>query len=316
VTYELRLAVIGLAAFAAAGLLGAAAVPWLARRIRLADPASRASVLERLRIFPAAAGIAAGALSVTSYLIFEPRHDEEKAGVILLALASLAAGLMILALGRWWHVARVTRRTLRHWLETSRPIALAGAGVPAYEVAAAFPIVAVVGVRRPRLIIARSVLESCPAEELAAILAHEQSHLKRRDNLRRALLVLTPDVLGWLPISRRLVTDWHEASEELADDFAGASDPARRLTLARALIRVARLAPAGASAACLPASALYRGESVDRRVRRLLAPPSIDRPAPPAAWRRPVLGFLTVAACTLALGGVQAIVEAAVNLLP
>jgi Zn-dependent protease with chaperone function len=316
VTYELRLAVIGLAAFSAAGLLGAAVVPWLTRRVRLADPALRASALERLRVFPAAAGIAAGILSLTSYLIFEPRHDEEEAGLVLLGLASLSGALVIQALARWWHVVRVTRRTVSEWLATARPIALDGANIPAYEVAAGFPVVAVVGVLQPRLIIARSVLEACPAEELAAILAHEQSHVNRRDNLRRALLTLTPDVLGWLPISRRLVTDWHDASEEMADDFAGASDPARRLTLAQALIRVARLAPARTSAVALPASALYRGENVDRRVRRLLAPPSVHRAAPVATWRRPVLGFLTVAAGTLALGGIQAIVEAAVNFLP
>ncbi len=316
-TYELRLVVIGLAAFTAAGLLGAAVVPWLSRRIRLADPVSRATALEWLRLLPAAVGIAAGALSATSYLIFEPRHDDEDTGLILLALASLACVLAAQTLGRWWIVARTTRRALRGWLDTAEPIVLPGASVPAFAVAASFPVVAVVGARRPRLIIARSVLEACPADELAAIVAHEQSHLNRRDNLRRALLMLTPDVVGWLPISKRLVADWHEASEELADDFAGANDPARRLTLARALIRVARLVPAGASsAASLPASALYRGENVDRRVRRLLAPPPVSEATRAAAWRRPVLGFLTVAACMLALGGVQAIVEAAVNFLP
>ena len=313
-TYELRLAVIGLAAFAAVGLFSAAVVPWLSRRLRLVDPAARASILERLRLLPATLGIAAGTLAVTSYLIFEPRHDEEETGLVLLALATLACGLILQTLGRWWHVVRITRRTLREWLATARPVSLAGANIPAYEVAASFPIVAVIGVFRPRLIIARSVLDACPPDELAAIVAHEQSHLNRRDNLRRALLMLTPDVLGWLPISRRIVADWQEAAEDLADDFAGDRDPVRRLTLARALIRVARLAPAGSSA-CVPASALFRGENVDRRVRRLLAPPPVRR-MNTNAWRRPLLGVLTVAACTLALGGIQAIVEVAVNFLP
>jgi hypothetical protein len=51
------------------------------------------------------------------------------------------------------------------------PIALEGISIPAVAVDADFPIVAVAGVVRPRLIIARSVLASCSHEELRAVLA-------------------------------------------------------------------------------------------------------------------------------------------------
>ena len=59
----------------------------------------------------------------------------------------------------------------------------------------------------------------------------------------------------------------------------------------------------------LPASALYRGENIDRRVRRLIEPP-VEPDMSAAAWRRYGLALLLVAICGLAFGGIQEIVEA------
>jgi len=86
-------------------------------------------------------------------------------------------------------------------------------------------------------------------------------------------------------------------------------------------VKVARLAPA-ASRVPLPATALYRGDSIERRVRRLLA-----RPVPEAAvsgWWRAANGFAFVGGALIVAGaldqrllaGVQAAVEAAVAHLP
>src|SRR5262249_45354693 len=146
--------------------------------------------------------------------------------------------------------------------------------VPAFVVNIGFPIVAVVGLFRPRLIVSRVVLDACGEAEMQAILAHEAWHLVRRDNIRRVLLSAAPDVLSWLPRAVRFSEEWQRASEEAADDAAARLGPAGRVHLAEALVRVARLAPAsGHVLSCpLPASALYRGESIERRVRRVLDP--------------------------------------------
>ena len=85
-------------------------------------------------------------------------------------------------------------------MATAEPLILPGATIPAFAVATPFPIVAVVGLFRPRLVIARSVLESCTPDELATIVAHEQAHVAHHDNLARALFLLAPDVVAWLPL--------------------------------------------------------------------------------------------------------------------
>ncbi len=145
--------------------------------------------------------------------------------------------------------------------------------MPALAVTAPFPIVAVLGLRRPTLVIARSVLAACTPDELRAILAHEQGHIDRRDNLRRLLLAVSPDVVAWLPASDRLFAEWSSAAEEAADDDAARAGAAGRLHLASALMKVARLATGHAAADVMPASALYCGHNLDGRVRRLLEPP-------------------------------------------
>ena len=66
----------------------------------------------------------------------------------------------------------------------------------------------------------------------------------------------------------------------------------------------------------LPASALYRGENLDRRVTAApWYPPADPRPAP-SFWLRWTIALLTVAAGGLALGAVQDVIELAVNFLP
>src|SRR5262245_61736716 len=313
-TYEHRLVVIGLAAFASAGVAGAVAVPWLWRRLVAPGPAARAAALTRLRLFPAALAVSASLLAVTSFLLFEPRTDEYT-GEGLIALAGFAGVLIAGALACWFALAGLTRRTSRAWLATARPIALDGATVPAVTVTTSFPIVAVIGVRAPRLVVAQSVLDACSPAELRAIVAHEQGHLDRRDNLRRALLTIAPDVLSWLPISGRMLSAWHDATEEAADDVADRLGANGRIDLAQALIKVARLAQTVPLEGALPASALYRGESIDRRVRRLIAPQA-EPDMSAAAWRRYAFALLLVAGCGLAFGGIQEIVEAAVTFLP
>ena len=62
---------------------------------------------------------------------------------------------------------------------------------------------------------------------------------------------------------------WHEAAEDAADELATGDDAQARVCLASALVRVARMAGSRAVPP-IPLLAFHRGDSVERRVRRLL----------------------------------------------
>lgn len=315
-SFELRLVIIVLAAFTCSSV----ALAWLVaacwRRRLDSGPADRAAALIRLRLLPFGVGFAVAALTGIAYYRFEPRGIDESTGVVLITLAAAGAAFALHSLVRLFRMWLRTRRAVRDWLDGATPVTLAGISAPALAIDSPFPVVAVVGLFRPRLLIARSVLDACSPDELQAILAHEQGHIERGDNLRRLALGAAPDLLSWLPVSQHIQSAWLEAAEDAADDAVGRLGEDGRALLAQALIRVARLA-VGSRRVTLPSSTLFRGETdnLDRRVRRLLAPATpTDRAR--SRWR----GWLTacgaaVAAC-LALEDVHNVVEAAVTYLP
>jgi Zn-dependent protease with chaperone function len=314
VTFGVRLVVVALSAFSLASLAVSGLVPWLAGRVAGAAPARATTGLLRVRLTPLAASTGALLLAALSFLRFEPRATWEPMGVTLQVLAALAVALLAGSLVRLAALVRTTRRTERTWMASAEPVALDGLDIPAFAVSTPFPIVAVIGVFRPRLVVARAVLDHCSPEQLRAILAHERGHLRRHDNLRLALLATAPDLLAWLPGSKRLAAAWHLAAEDAADDEADSVGPTGRLVLAEALIAVARLAPPGVVE--VPMSALYRGEDLDRRIRRLLAPPV--RPAAGRLWRwHAALAWgLLFCSALLTLHAVHELVEVAVTFLP
>jgi len=313
--FDLRVLVVALSSFATGSLAGSAVVPFLWRRVGGGTPSARARALLRVRALPFTLASGSLALAVLSFLVFEPRRADERMGLVLLALAVVGVVFLLAAAIRLARLLIVTARLERAWRVDAEPVELEGADVPAYAVSSSFPIVALVGLVRPRLLIARSVLAGCSAEQLRAIVAHERGHLLRRDNLSRAVLALSPDLLAWMPIATRLTAAWHDAAEEAADDHAAVLGERGRLTLAEALLRVARLAPPGSSPIIVPASALYRGENLDRRVRRLLGPRAAA-PPPASIWWRAAGTTAVVATGALALHAIHELLEAAVTFLP
>ncbi|HEX6324592.1 MAG TPA: M56 family metallopeptidase [Vicinamibacterales bacterium] len=291
-TFGMRFALVLFAAFFLASAAGSFAA-WLSagpviRATARAGAGARAWMLACFRLLPAAAAIAATALVLApGYYRYEQRGEPEGVGLVL-ALAA-AAGFLIAAGALVRAGAAVIRAAAlrRRWLAAGRPIDVAGAGMPAYAIESAFPLVAVLGVLRPRLFISSSVLRACSPPQLEAIIDHERRHVSACDNAVRLLMDAAPDALGLTRASRRLAAAWHQAAEHRADDAA-----ARRLDLASALVRVARLA-ADTGPGALPASALYRGEAVEERVRRLVdsAPSGPDMPR----------GILGAAAAALAV---------------
>jgi len=313
VIFELRLLVVVLAAFTAGSALATALVPAAVTRALEAPVRDRADALFRARMMPGFVGAAVALLALAAHLLFERRSDEP-VGLFLPALAGVTVVLALTGGVRVWRTVMATRAALGGWMRTAEPVAIPGLQIPAFAVDSEFPIVAAVGVMRPRLVIARSVLQGCSEEELGAILAHERHHVEHRDNLRRVLMLALPDPLSVVRRSRRLLTAWRDAGEDAADEAAARLGPHGRGLLAQALVRVARLAPPAATVGSMPASALYRGGSLERRVRRLLEP-SV---APSRRPGMPMTALIVMAAVSAfaQLDAVHQVIEHAVTHLP
>jgi beta-lactamase regulating signal transducer with metallopeptidase domain len=131
------------------------------------------------------------------------------------------------------------------------------------------PIVALVGVFKPKLVAARSVIDACTTAELNTIVAHERGHLHSRDNLKRWVMACAPDALRWTASHNEIAAAWHDAAEDAADDAATAGDEGSRVDLAQLIVKIARLAPAPAWREATVSPFVEPG-GLNRRVRRLL----------------------------------------------
>ena len=317
------------AAFAAANLafasLGWVAWPLVRRISSAASPATRARVAIAWRLWPTALSAAAASIVWASYVAFEPRQTGEAVGFLIPSVGAMGALLVAAGLFRVAGAWVASERLARAWTRCAPSMVLPGTDIPAWTVDADFPLVALVGVRQPRLVVARTVADRCSAGELAAIAAHERGHLVVGDNVRRLWLQSTCDWLSWTGRARDMAHAWQDAAEDAADDHATACG-AREVDLASALVTVARLAPVRPMAG-FPASAFfYRGNGIERRVRRVLgrgsASPTTtgDR----RAWRG-WSGSLVAVLVTVAIAGslhaglgraIYIVTEALVQFLP
>lgn len=245
---------------------------------RLSAP-NRALLLAQARLLPLAAVAILVPTQIHAFVSYEAGSGES-AGPLL--LASGLAGLLACANTAWRFFSswRDTTRVVTTWKETGREWSIDGWPRPAFTIHAPFPVVAVVGAVRPRLFVARQVVDACTTGELTAIVAHEAAHVAARDNLVRLLFHLTPGSRLFARIADPLERAWLAAAEEAADVAAGQS--ASSLELASALTTVARLAtPAGPT--MMTASTLIGGSDLHSRVQRLLQAPPRGR-RHPASW--------------------------------
>jgi hypothetical protein len=194
-------------------------------------------------------------------------------------LALLSSIGIALAIFRGFAALRATSRLTKDWLAHGEPICTRGLDVATYCVEHSFPIIAIVGIFRPRLFISRRVLSVLTNEELAAAIAHESGHLIARDNLKRGLLRACRDALLIIPSGRSLDRAWAEAAETAADEYAAQAGPSSSLDLAAALVKIARMIPEGARPT-MPAGVFLVEDcgGVMERVRRLLRLSEANQP--------------------------------------
>jgi Zn-dependent protease with chaperone function len=276
--YTLRLVCLCLASFflvhAALALAARCLAPAALRFAERLPAQSAARLLLALRLLPAAVALAAVAgLCVPSYLSLEPEGGAEFAGFTCVAAALFGAAIWTISWARGLRAAIRSHRYIRQCRRAGSVWIADGTA----------PFLGVAGIVRPKLIVSRSVADALDRDQLAAAIRHERAHQSSADNLKRLLLLLAPDALPFLRGSAAVERAWFRFAEWAADDRAVSQDAACSLSLAEALVRVARL---GASTQASPLMSHFAAASVDIsvRVERLLSP-TLEAAARKPGWR-------------------------------
>ena len=138
------------------------------------------------------------------------------ASLVVLAAAGLAAATVacvwrsavrqLRATGRFERALRVERR-----LRAMPDVAIV------HRVA---PEAFCIGLARPRIYVSTAAVAALSESELAAVIAHERHHARRRDPLRLLIARSIGEGLFWLPVLRRLADRYAALAELAADDAA------------------------------------------------------------------------------------------------
>lgn len=267
-SFGVTLTLVVLASYGLASLLlcGLLALGW---RLGLFARVMRADAILGIRLVPAV-GSALLALTIVlpAFLRDEPPHAHDRPGALLIGSAALAVLAFADGVRRGRRAWRAARELVRDSALLERSAA-AQADVSVINVAE--PVVALVGGWRQRIVAAQCVAAACDSEEFRQVIAHEAAHRDARDNLKLLAVLSMPDVLAWLPAGRALTAQWRAATELEADERASGADPRKRVALASALIKVARLTvERGRPPRTARVSGRFGG--LEHRIRRLLAP--------------------------------------------
>lgn len=306
--YGTRLVCLSLEIFFLVNLVSSTAVLGVSKyfvRAALTVPPQRAErwflILRLLPIILSASAVLA--LCVPSYLRYEENAGSEQLGPFCLTIAALGLGLCLTSACRgifaFWQSHCVEQRCKnmrRMYLSRQLPetsIFLTPQGDKR------LPMLALVGILRPRLIVSQFLLDALTVEQVDVVLSHERAHLVSRDNLKRLLFVLAPDIFPFTSLFCRTEKQWQHYAELTADDKAAAGRPERSLALAEALIRVARLGKSGYSLH-LASSLTTPNVELAMRVDRLLAVQAPDTQGKAPAYFERIFLLLcgAVLACT------------------
>ncbi len=235
---------------------------------------SRASLIFALRTFPLfSALLYTCAFLIPSYRLFEPADADETISFKLALVTFISAvGIALAAsrvFGTWWR----TRRLIKDWERSGEPLTIENVRFPVHRFAHPFPVIAVVGIFRPRLFVAEQIFDLLKKEEFAAAIVHELGHLAAYDNFKRTFLRVCRDLLV-LPIGKNLDRVWAETAEAAADEYALSVGGNRTaLNLAAALVKIARVVPKNTRPAMPAAAFLIEADTIDVswRVRQLLS---------------------------------------------
>ncbi len=269
--YALMLVCLSLALFLAVNLAGAGiamiAIRLGHRRLARYPAARRARALLILGTAPTVCAFGAVLfVLLPSFLAFEPESTVEIPGISLAILALFSLIGIVWAISRWWLRSVATRRLINEWMREAEAVDFDGVNQVCYRIEHPFPVVAIIGVFKPRLFIANQVTALLTERELAAALTHERGHLSARHNLRRWMLAICRDLLPFIPGLSQLEKEWSATAETVADQYALQSG--QGLDLASALVKIARKVPTGVGPIA-PAGSLLVDEDTTRLASRV-----------------------------------------------
>ena len=286
-----------------AGLLGAAAMSialalsWsrLMPGLGRVAPARRARILTVLCLAPPGAGVALALVCLlpSLYASLWPgldhctRHADEHLHLCLVHPPQAMLGLTALFVAATAVVLVLVRAVpalirllrARRVLARLRGVSVAAdlPGVRSVDSDAVFSFTG--GLLHPDIYLSRGLRSQLGSTQLAAVLAHEQAHVRRRDVLRRHLAQLGALLHG--PATARALLSALELACEEACDADAATKLGDRAEVAQAIVAVARLRPRPPPA--LAAGVVgFTAEALTHRVTALLAPPPSE--AAPSRW--------------------------------
>lgn len=294
-SYTLRLVCLSLAVLflvhLAVGLAVAICAPSMVRRAERWPAAAAARMMLALRLLPAASALfVVCAICIPSYLRLEPEAMEEEIGIACLASAALGAAVWGFSIARTVRALLRSMRHLRAWRKRGSETSIGDARV--WMIEGAGRTLALAGIFRSKLIVSREVVQALPADQLAAALRHERAHANAWDNFKRLLMLLAPNIAVPGQVVERA---WARFTEWSADDRASAGDANRSVSLAAALVSVARMG--SPSVPPLATALMANAGDLQVRVERLLRERGEVQPVPAAL----TAGCLLAAAMLLTL---------------
>lgn len=319
-SYYWRLLCLCLAAFfvahAACWLMIRSLAPAAVRLAHTMRPRLSARLLFGLRIAPVAVTLfLVIGFCVPSYVWLEPNIASERVGAACLLAAGLGATAWSASLFRGVAALVRTERYVARCRRNSRRSLVVRETAEVLVMEYREAVMAVAGVLRPRLIVSQAVIDSLTQEQKEAAFRHEAAHRVSRDNVKKFLFLLAPDVLPFVSGLSNLERGWTRFTEWAADDYAVDGNQQRALSLASALVKVAKLG--GAPAPSYLLSSLVDDDcDLEVRVDRLLREPAYaEKPlAPVIAFARNAVLVVTGVAATMllwpeSLSGVHRLLE-------
>ena len=236
-----------------------------------------------------------------SYLWLEPEAAGEAVSVACLAAAVMGLAVWAVSIGRGGRAVVRSLRYVRNCRQHVRETLSTGDSLPVRITQDPGGCIVLAGILHPEVFISPAVRRALPQAELSVALRHESAHAAAWDNLKRLLVLMSPDMFPFsttLPFVRvdTLERGWAKFAEWAADDAAVAGSSQRSLSLAAALVRVARLGSAvrpSPLVTCLVESSAGLAARVDRLLRG-------DSPCEPS-WGAAPLVAGTVASAALAV---------------
>lgn len=247
-----------------------------------------------LRLLPFTLSLLAiAALCVPSYLRYEQNTGSEDMGLFCIAVALMGLGLVLtlavrgaLALAQCYRMSRMS-----HGTQPMHTLRVADTEICVTDEDTGAPLMALVGVFRPRMLVSRRLLQALTVPQMEAALRHERAHLLSRDNLKRLLMAvmpgIAPGVIAFKGGFAAVEAHWERFAELAADDYAAGGRADRRIALAETLVKVARLATFERPMP-LASSLSATNQQLAIRVDRLMSAPSAaiqKKPRRPLAWR-------------------------------